>query len=290
MAALGSSTYLNSNTPLFAPLGSGNSITVSTINAVGGDITATWNANNFVDIFNATTTQGIINQTTSSINNTIAQKIVDANGASINSYTNFLSPGLAGIIFSSPAPSTIASLTFDADVGGGNGGIQLEAENGETVTIGNGKVEVTGANMVVSTINGLPYPIPISFLIYNLTPGSSVSTLGITPVVVATQATSAAGKAYRVTCVYDVSTSGSTTVAGDYSELQITGTGVSIFSMETTTFNELVTPLITPGQSKTSSAVFVDADGGGFNVEIIANANNAVFDYTFYSVSVERLN
>jgi hypothetical protein len=225
--------------------------------------------------------------------------------------------------------ATLGSITFFSTINGIQGGIQIEGPQGEFMVVGAGNTSIgnissgngitvnsngivlnPGSNKPVqmqqgyfdmnnlamsnvSSINGIVYPPSTpNFLIYNLTPGSVVTTFGVSPVVVATQASSTTGKAYRVTCVYDVTFSG-TTAIGDYSELQITGTGVSVFSMATSTYKEIdQSPAanIVPGNSKTSTAVFVDADGGGFNVEIIANAPTATFSYTFYSIAVELLN
>ena len=287
--SLPTATFAAASKPYFAPLNGAGGITISTISVAGGEITATWSPYNYLDISNIAGVQGIANVTVSTITNSITQQVTDANGNPLSALTSTADDGSASILFSEGIIS-MGAVTFTNDIAGGNGGVSLIAENNEKVIVGNGKVEVTGADLVCSTINGVVVPTPLTYLIYNLTPGVTFASNGATPVVAAVKSSSVAGKSYRVTCVYDVTTTGGTTVAGDYTELQITGTGVSVFSMETTTFNELVTPLITPGQSKTSVAIFEDADGGGFNLEIVANSATADFTYTFYSVVVEQLN
>ena len=287
--SLPTATYAAASKPYFAPLNGAGGITVSSINISGGIIADVFSPGNSFQIFNVGGVQGYFNTTVSTISNVVSQSVTNSSGVELSALDTVVNDGSASINFSQNTTIQKASIDFNNDVGGGNGGVSLKGENNEQLTVGNGKVEVTGADFVCSTINGVQIP-NLAYLIYNLTPGVTFASNGGTPVVVAVKTPSVAGKSYRVTCVYDVTTTGGTTVAGDYSELQITGTGVAVLSMETTTFNELVTPLITPGQSKTSVAIFEDADGGGFNLEIVANSATANFTYTFYSVVVEQLN
>lgn len=323
-------TYINSTTPAFVPL-NGGTANVSTL-VVNKELLIKYSPSTFMDTVVNSNGVATVVQTTDSQFNVFGQQQVSSAGDLIASYTQGFTPGSPNFeLFYGTGDPTVGtgSIQFLSSINGASGGIQVNGKAGEYMVVGDGNASLgttTGNNGItvnsngilinpgsnnsatlqdgsldvnnkpivnVSSINGSVYPppVPLSFLIYNLTPGSTVATSGTSPVVVATKASSVAGKAYRVTCVYDVTFAG-TTALGDYSELQITGTGVSVFSMCTSTYKEIdqsPAALIVPGNSKTSTAVFVDADGGGFNVEIIANSPTALFSYTFYSVSVEEM-
>ncbi len=186
-------------------------------------------------------------------------------------------------------------IIFRSSLNGVAGGIlidtigQVEINADEGVVI-NSELDMDNNAIVnVSSINGLVYPPTSPIFLYNNVASPLVKTVsgsgGITNV--ATQATSELGSAYRITVVYDVTCS-APCASGDFSELQVSSTGIGIFSMRTSTFDEIDQAII-PGMSRTSTAVFVDADGSGFSIDITSSSATANFAYNFYIISVERL-
>lgn len=240
-------THTNPGQPVWAPYGviSGN-VPFVNINVQGGDITASYPGGAgqvlFDDagdvIFAQTAVQGDGNPR-------INQIVV--NGAGVQQSIGQIVTGNTEMVigFGTGDPAvTQGSITITNNVGGGNGGVAIEGEDGSSLSVGNGAVTVGGgANLVAPTVNGR-----------TLGKVAEWQSAGAAPLVFAGVSNVAtdcftftnliAGNWYRVTCVADI-VPGTASAAADDITLYISGAANGVQDLITVTWGMSLSDTIT---------------------------------------------